>query len=303
MTTSYKYLTCSFVFILCSFSFRIYAQSREFNFRQGPLSYWQQEFGSITQSAHWTMPDTRGEGIILRNVAGYASEINMVSHPLIQQGWIGDILVENWAPNQNWCGSLEVAVHGYSSGNEIKKDSYATYGGGFKTLEVDNVTCNDEKGCYIRVKMRQGYGSGNSNMNYLRGLTITNYYGNQNLTQDESGNVAIASSTNAAFKLQVGGEIRSVGVTVEATPWPDYVFQSDYKLKSLEEVKQYIDRNGHLPEMPPAASVEESGLDLGEMNRLLVQKLEEMTLYQIELMEQLKKQSHEIDQLKSNMDQ
>ncbi len=302
MTTTFRPLALLFFYAFIVPLSQLTAQDRTIDFRQGPLSYWQQEFGSITHSAHWTMPDSRGEGIILRNVAGYGSEVNMASHPFIEHQWSGDIIIKDWAPNRNWCGSLEIALHQYSGGKQqIAIDSYSTYGGGYKSLKLQNVTCNDEKGCYIRVKMKQGYGTGNSNMNYLRSITITNYYGT--LSQDDFGNVAIDTQTDTGYKLQVAGGIRSTAVTVSATPWPDYVFDPQYDLKPLEEVKTYIEKNGHLPEIPSADEIEKGGVDLGEMNRLLIQKMEEMTLYQIELMELLKQQSVEIEQLKSKIGQ
>lgn len=283
MTTIKRTLVFLTLLLLIAPFLMVRAQNRVFDFRQGPLSYWQHEFGPISQSAHWTMPDTRGEGIILRNVAGYGSEINMTSHPFIPNGWSGHILVENTAPNTNWCGSLKVSLYAYGGGL-IKEESYSTYGGGFKDVSLYNTCCTSAKGCYLKVRLHQGYGTGNSNMNYLRSLTVTDYYGKQNLTQDASGHVAIAANTDAHYKFQVGGEIRSTGINVQATPWPDYVFEAGYDLKPLEEVQAYVEKHGHLPEIPSAEEIEEGGVDVGEMNRLLIQKLEEMTLYQIELL-------------------
>ena len=63
--------------------------------------------------------------------------------------------------------------------------------------------------------------------------------------------------------------------------WPDYVFKEDYQLKSLDVLEQDIASLGHLPGMPPASKVEAEGVDLGEMQRILVEKIEELTLYMI----------------------
>jgi hypothetical protein len=65
------------------------------------------------------------------------------------------------------------------------------------------------------------------------------------------------------------------------TPWPDYVFEADHKLPSLETIERYIQQHKHLPEIPTAAEVKEKGVDLGEMNALLLKKVEELTLYVI----------------------
>jgi hypothetical protein len=82
--------------------------------------------------------------------------------------------------------------------------------------------------------------------------------------------------------LSVNGNIRSKQVTVELVNWPDYVFKPSYQLPSLSEIKTYIDQNQHLPEMPSAEEIAKEGLNLGEMNRLLMKKVEELTLYLIE---------------------
>lgn len=74
-----------------------------------------------------------------------------------------------------------------------------------------------------------------------------------------------------------------------SNPWPDYVFKVDYKLKSIDEIEKYIKQNGHLPEIPSAKDVEENGINIGEMQVKLLQKVEELTLYAIE-QEKSKKQ-------------
>jgi hypothetical protein len=73
--------------------------------------------------------------------------------------------------------------------------------------------------------------------------------------------------------------------------WPDYVFASDYNLRSLDEVAAFIEENQHLPEVPSVAEVVEKGIDVGEMNTLLLKKVEELTLYIIQ-------QQKEINELK-----
>lgn len=79
------------------------------------------------------------------------------------------------------------------------------------------------------------------------------------------------------------GTIRATEVKVEATPWPDFVFAPDYKLRPLHEVEQFIKQHNHLPDIPSNATVEADGIGLGEMNAKLLQKIEELTLYLIEL--------------------
>jgi hypothetical protein len=95
------------------------------------------------------------------------------------------------------------------------------------------------------------------------------------------GNVGIGT-TIPDSKLTVNGTIHTKEVKVDLVGWPDYVFKPKYNLPSLLEVKNYIDKNHHLPEMPSEQEVAQDDLNLGEMNKLLVKKVEELTLYLIE---------------------
>lgn len=105
-----------------------------------------------------------------------------------------------------------------------------------------------------------------------------------------NGNVAIGTMPNNDYKLAVKGIIRSEEVVVELmTSWPDYVFDSDYSLPKLKEVKAFVSENGHLPGLPNASQVSENGLGLGEMNAKLLEKIEELTLYIIEQEERIQK--------------
>lgn len=88
-------------------------------------------------------------------------------------------------------------------------------------------------------------------------------------------------------RLSVNGRIRAKEVKVEAVNWPDYVFDADYQLTTLSELAIFIRKNGHLPGIPKAVDVQETGIALGEMNRRLLEKVEELTLYLIEQEEKM----------------
>lgn len=91
--------------------------------------------------------------------------------------------------------------------------------------------------------------------------------------------------TNApiGYKLAVNGNVIATEVTVKLyANWPDYVFKKNYRLPTLSEVKTYIDKNHHLPDMPSEKEVADNGLNLGEMNKVLTKKIEELTLYLIQ---------------------
>ncbi len=97
---------------------------------------------------------------------------------------------------------------------------------------------------------------------------------------DVTGNVGIGTSNPGSYKLAVKGKIRAEEIKVE-TGWADYVFKEDYDLPTLEEVEKHIQEKGHLINIPSSKEVEENGIQLGEMNKLLLEKIEELTLYTI----------------------
>ncbi len=102
------------------------------------------------------------------------------------------------------------------------------------------------------------------------------------------------------YRLSVNGKIRAEGVKVY-TGWADYVFEEDYHLPTLEEVQKYIKKNGHLKDIPSASEVERDGIELGEANKLLLQKIEELTLYLIKQNEELKQHKQQIELLNKKM--
>ncbi|MCQ2607720.1 MAG: hypothetical protein MJ197_03430 [Bacteroidales bacterium] len=93
----------------------------------------------------------------------------------------------------------------------------------------------------------------------------------------------------SGFKLAVKGGILCEEVKVIANvPSADYVFEKDYKLHSIEEVAEYVKENKHLPDVPSAKDFKENGYKIGDMDNLLLQKIEELTLYIIEQQKQIK---------------
>ncbi|SHG88683.1 hypothetical protein SAMN04488109_2330 [Chryseolinea serpens] len=127
-------------------------------------------------------------------------------------------------------------------------------------------------------------------------MTKKDGLGTQNkMALDQDGNLGIGIIDTKGYKLAVAGKMVAEEVVVKLRAnWPDYVFESNYKMPSLFELNAYIQQNKHLPEMPSAAQVEKDGINTGEMNLLLLKKVEELTLYVIE-------QQKEIEALKSKV--
>jgi hypothetical protein len=103
-----------------------------------------------------------------------------------------------------------------------------------------------------------------------------------------SGFVGIGT-TSPDQLLTVKGTIHAKEVRIDLTvPGPDYVFELDYKLPSIDQVRNYIIQNKHLPEVPSAEEMKKNGVNVGEMNMILLKKIEELTLYIIKLEERTK---------------
>lgn len=131
---------------------------------------------------------------------------------------------------------------------------------------------------------QEGYG-----LNFWKPWVTGQNGGNFYLFLADSGNVGIGTN-NPQAKLAVNGEVlaKSIRVTTSSTYWPDYVFGENYELMSLKELDAYVKANKHLPGVPSASEVEEQGdVDLGKTNAILLEKVEELTLYVIELQKQI----------------
>jgi hypothetical protein len=85
------------------------------------------------------------------------------------------------------------------------------------------------------------------------------------------------------YKLAVNGSIGCRELLVTAEPWADYVLKPDYRLMPLESLEAYIKANAHLPGVPAAEEVAKKGVNVGEMQAKLLEKIEQLTLYVLEL--------------------
>ncbi|TKG87809.1 hypothetical protein EYV94_27945 [Puteibacter caeruleilacunae] len=117
----------------------------------------------------------------------------------------------------------------------------------------------------------------------------------QAINVSANGSVGIGT-TSPDYLLDVNGTMRAKEVKVNLNEGPDYVFEDDYDLKSLEEVDRFVKERKHLPDVPSAKQMEEEGVGLAEMNKLLLQKVEELTLYTIKQEDKIKTMENQLSQ-------
>lgn len=112
----------------------------------------------------------------------------------------------------------------------------------------------------------------------------------------------VGSKAFPNYEFSVDGKMAAKEVMVTLSGWPDYVFQQDYRLRPLDELDRYIRHNGHLPGIPKANEVEANGVELGEMNKKLLEKIEELTLYIIDQHQRMDAMGQRLQQLEKKTD-
>lgn len=184
-------------------------------------------------------------------------------------------------PNGNVLVGSNTLEGSYGTGKVIQMKGDATY--------FSMVTPNSGPSFNLSLSVPYGLGF------YARGVPVKFWTSPtvsgglaERMTVTVDGNVGIGTvltNNPNTYKLAVNGKIGAKEVQVEITSstWADYVFESDYKLLSLQEVEAFVKANKHLPEIPSAEDVKVNGHKLGEMDVLLLKKVEELTLYVIEL--------------------
>ncbi len=206
-----------------------------------------------------------------------------------------------FAYGQQWSGTTPGNIY-YNQGN-VGLGTNAPQ----ESLHINGNVRGNGTGGALRVKTENGYveiGPRNTswshfmtdrnNFYFNKGIWVSgvfsSYYNNNldlraggvtRIFADVStGNVGIGTTTPDS-KLSVNGNIRAHEIKLETTNWPDYVFNKDYKLASLEETKAFIKENGHLPGLKSAKEYQEKGVDMMELNQKLLEKIEELTLHLI----------------------
>ncbi len=135
----------------------------------------------------------------------------------------------------------------------------------------------------------------------VSGLPSNVYFGigeNRFFDVRSSSNNILLRVEEATGNLYLDGKITSTEIEVKLDVWPDFVFSEDYNLMSLVEVEEYITKNKSLPNVPSESEVIENGVELGQISSVLLQKVEELTLYMI----QLSKENEELRQRISKLE-
>lgn len=168
------------------------------------------------------------------------------------------------------------------TGREIRARGNGGYGwdDGFLRLSAGGGT-NTYAKTYIEM-------SGYSTVPDMDRNIVMGTVGTERVRITNAGNVGIGTA-NPKAKLSVNGDIfaKKMKVTQAAVDWPDYVFAPGYAMPSLPQLEQFIREHSHLPGIPSANEVEQEGLDLGQSQSQLLQKIEELTLYLIDQHKQL----------------
>jgi hypothetical protein len=145
------------------------------------------------------------------------------------------------------------------------------------------------------------FGLHDSGFSYRSGLPQSSTWGawRRVLIESVNGSVGIGT-TNPSHKLDLIGTVRACEVKVDISG-ADFVFEADYERLSLPELEEYINQHKRLPEIQSAMEMQEQGVNLGSFNNQLLQKIEELTLYIIEINNELMKLKKENQRLRDNI--
>jgi len=234
--------------------------------------YYQMGPGSNNGTLNWSYP--YGTKLTVLGVEHRNYELLVTHYPY------GELKLRQWDPtNDVWVGWRNIVVQDINGNYGFGTSSASAF------FEVNKSTNNswtakiyngggDGQGLLVQ----SGYGGSQSSNNPTI-LRLEDGNGNLRMKVQSNGKVGIGTASPDS-KLTVKGNIHAEEVKVDlSVPGPDYVFKEDYDLMSLAEIQNYIKKYGHLPNIPSAKEMEENGIQLGEMNMKLLEKIEELTLY------------------------
>ncbi|HEX8548357.1 MAG TPA: hypothetical protein VF691_15460 [Cytophagaceae bacterium] len=246
-------------------------------------------FLGIDANAQWSLTgNSTSDG---NNIIGTTNQVNVI----FKRGDLETMSFKTFSPG----GGLTIPYVHVSNG--LKIGSTGGFNGIGASLQINN---DLEVGARLSKATDAGklyYGGSSTSAHFLSiyggGTTTTNrvikFYNEGGASF--SGSVRIgaeqAVGTHSNYALSVDGKLlaKSIYITadVDANWWPDFVFKNNYKLTPLNEVEAYIKKEGHLKGIPTTQEVMEKGIDIAQVNAGLLQKVEELTLYMIEMKKEI----------------
>ncbi|BDU51689.1 hypothetical protein [Haliovirga abyssi] len=210
----------------------------------------------------------------------------------------------SYSGNASFNGNVGIGTANPKAALHLYKDRYTLYGPNSSWGEYLQVGGNGRVTSYASVAATNG----NLHLDAKNGnfSTYINWYSkNRTIINGRGGNVLIGKSNDTGQKLQVegsasiNGTLHTSELVVTQNVWADYVFENNYKLRPLEEVAKFVKSNKHLPDIPSEKEVKSKGVSVGDMQAKLLQKVEELTLYMIELKKENEDMKNEIAKLKN----
>jgi chitodextrinase len=241
-------------------------------------------------------------GVTTQNVAvtGTAQAIWLASGDYIYNANTGNVAIGSYTLPL----TAKLTVNGTVKSTGLQLTPNAGYGkvltsdssgnGSWKTVDLSNSwklagNSNTDLTSFIGTTVAQPIIFKTNNVEAMRiasggGITVGTYTTPPTCSLAVNGTVSIGDGyVPAGYQLSVNGTILATEIAVKLrTKWPDYVFAKGYKLMSLGEVEKYIKEHKHLPGFPASSDVESEGMKVGEVNTVMVEKIEELTLHAIQ---------------------
>jgi hypothetical protein len=219
--------------------------------------------------------------------------------------WQNTLTLNNNTPFASWSTALEINtpnqnVYGIKFNvNSINRYELSHYG--MKLTDIPTVTLNDGWAITMKNKTNSNMGAAfavSTIGEFSISMTYDDFDNHQkpfkifsdgtvgiNTWSDQDGSLAVTGLS------RFDGTIRTTKLEVvdQSIVWADYVFEPEYSLRPIKQLKRYIDSNGHLPNIPTSDDIKETGIDVAKMNVLLLEKVEELSLYIIQLAERIDK--------------
>jgi len=258
-------------------------------------------FSSIALNAQVLYDDSFFKNLIAKEVVNTPAEHNnyKISNILTSAGWVLDT---------NWWGGIQFRTQGSIKLKSLWGTVYVANTGNIginnenpnATLDVSGdfrVTSDNNYFSYngagdLKLSY-QAKGTGGRAIVHDNSNTLSLNYENDFSGGTRIGNTFLVKGDNASLQ----GKFEAKEIKVTLTPTADFVFEEDYALPKLEEVEKHIKEKKHLPEIASAKEMEKEGVNVGEFQIKLLQKIEELTLYTIEQNKLNKEQQEKIEKL------